>query len=125
MDALFQPLASAVGASVDQIKVSFQAAFCINNREEYLLTCWPTAHIMSTNCIPTGQSVRPDTFDKPKTASLVQHFRRHSVLLPCSTDIFCVLPTTRQYHGHVSHREVLQEPKYALGCFCVCVSTRL
>jgi hypothetical protein len=47
MDALFVPLAAAVGASVDQIKVSNTVKAIANCSDQPV-----TAHFMPTHCVP-------------------------------------------------------------------------
>jgi len=102
MDALFLPLADAIGASVDQIKVCPLAtsAFPIS-----WLT-WDSisllGYIMSLDRLPLGSLfVRV-----PSTQLALRHFHRGSIFFPYLEDLFRVLPTPGQYFGDLFHCQV-------------------
>jgi len=122
MDALFLPLADAVGASVDQIKVC--PAHRSNLRVSWL-TMWTRhsfslpAYIMSVDRLPSWKPLRPNSIHPTGSASSVQHLRRHSVFLPDFEDLFRVLPTPGQYFGDLLHCKIQQKLKNAVDCFRV------
>ena len=99
MDALFMPLANALGASVDQIKVIYRALCHIHNVE--LTFSSTTANIMSTHCIPSWTSLCASTILEAGVASSIQYNRGHYILLPRSTVVFRVLSIAGKYSGHV------------------------
>jgi len=102
MDALFLPLADAVGASVDQIKV------CPAHRSVSWLTMWIAlpAYIMSVDRLPSWKPLCPNSIHPTGAASSIQHLRRDSVFLPYFEDLFRVLPTPGQYFGDLFHCEI-------------------
>ena len=106
MDALFLPLADAVGASVDQIKV------CPAHRSVFLIS-WLTwdsfslpAYIMSLDRLPPWKPLCPSAIHPAGSASSFQHFRRGSIFLPYFEDLFRVLPTLGQYFGDLFYYQV-------------------
>ena len=56
MDALFEPIADATGATVDQIKVCL-----LVNKVDVVLMLLMLAHILLTVLLPSRQSLHPHT----------------------------------------------------------------
>ena len=99
MDALFLPLANALGASVDQIKVIYQALCQIHSVGLTFLQ--PQVNIMSTHCIPSWTSLCESTVLDASAASSVQYHRGHCILLPHSPVVLCILSVAGKHSGHV------------------------
>jgi hypothetical protein len=93
MDALFLPLANALGASVDQIKVTY-----MNLRDIHYMALTffnarkKIANIMSTHCIPSWTSLCASAILKTGAASSIQYHRGNRFLLPRSPIVYCLFP---------------------------------
>jgi hypothetical protein len=70
MDALFIPVAQAVGASLDQIKVPILS---LQLPAKLTVTYPLTAHIMPTNRLSAGQPIHPRTILHAGVQASFQH----------------------------------------------------
>jgi hypothetical protein len=100
MDALFLPLASAVGASVDQIKVCFRVSNCSNVTQTQTLFDF-VAHLLSSCLLSIGKRLHPSSTIEPQLETPFQH-RCYGILSRASLEPM-VWPsaTAGQYFGYI------------------------
>jgi hypothetical protein len=98
MDALFVPLASAVGASVDQIKVisARSPTMC-----ELTIPC--IAHIMSTNSIPPRERLYSHTIISAQSKAFVQFARLRVFFHTRAEPAVGAGPVVREYSWNILH----------------------
>jgi hypothetical protein len=77
MDALFVPLASLVGASVDQVKVR-RVYYLLTSRIEIHMPS--VAHNVSFNCLPSRKSLHSPPILTTGSETSIQHIHRTHLL---------------------------------------------
>lgn len=119
MDVLFVPLASAVGASVDQIKVSSLDLRVVRRRRAPLIGGPCSAHHLPFGGIPTRKSLHSHSFFSTSLETSIQPWSYTTILLSRSQTLHCIFATLFERPGDLPHRVLCSLSQDAVDCFCV------
>jgi hypothetical protein len=115
MDAIFIPIASMVGASLEQVKVYQNASA----PELDLQSIFFSAHIMSSNIIPSRQSIHSHTIFSTRPETYIQP--DGDISLPSSSPehVLGIVAAAWECDGHLYNCSQCPRSQDALDCVCV------
>lgn len=119
MDAIFVPLASATGASLDQVKVCGLSNSRSIVATKVLMTRGYIAHFVSPHLVSSGQPFYSHTILATCPQTPLQSRHRVILLRASPAMLLGIAAAARKRHRHIHHRKNCDRTPNAVDNICV------